>query len=92
VSGEALPSVDEPEIEQAKAKEGTEMTRSKAALPATPKMQFYTVKQVADLLVVSQRTVRRWIKSGELVAHTFGGAVRVAETDLKAFIATRREI
>ena len=34
---------------------------------------------------VSIRTVRRWIKSGELVAHHFGTAVRIAESDLKAF-------
>jgi excisionase family DNA binding protein len=67
------------------------MTRSQA-LPAPPKMQFYTVKQVADMLAVSERTVRRWIESGKLVAHVFGGAVRIAESDLKAFIGTQRDM
>jgi excisionase family DNA binding protein len=67
------------------------MTRSKAP-PAPPKMAFYTVNQVADMLAVSNRTVRRWITNGRLVAHVFGGAVRIAETDLKAFIATHRDI
>jgi len=67
------------------------MTRSKA-LPAPPKMAFYTINQVADMLAVSPRTVRRRIKNGKLVAHVFGGAVRIAETDLKAFIATHRDM
>lgn len=49
--------------------------------------KFYTVDQVADALSVSPRSVRRWIKSGKLVAHRFGGAVRIAANDLKAFIA-----
>jgi excisionase family DNA binding protein len=35
--------------------------------------------------------VRRWIKSGELVAHHFGNAVRIAESDLKHFIARHRD-
>jgi excisionase family DNA binding protein len=54
--------------------------------------QFFTVKQVAEALAVSTRTVRRWIESGEVVAHHLGGAVRVAETDLKAFLAAHRNI
>ena len=41
-------------------------------------------------LGVSTRTVRRWIKRGDLVAHHFGTAVRIAEADLKAFIARHR--
>jgi excisionase family DNA binding protein len=67
------------------------MTRSKAP-PAAPKMTFYTVNEVADMLAVSPRTVRRWITNKQLVAHVFGGAVRIAETDLKAFIGTHREV
>jgi excisionase family DNA binding protein len=50
-----------------------------------PLTKFYTVDQVADALGVSSRSVRRWIKSGKLVAHRFGGAVRIANGDLKAF-------
>jgi excisionase family DNA binding protein len=66
------------------------MTRSKAP-PAPPKVAFYTVNEVADMLAVSPRTVRRWIAKNQLVVHVFGGAVRIAETDLKAFIATHRQ-
>lgn len=61
------------------------MTASKTPL-------FYSVNQVADMLAVSDRTVRRWIKSGKLVAHVFGSAVRIADSDLKAFIGTHRDV
>jgi len=57
-----------------------------------PLTKFYTVAQVADALGVSVRTVRRRIKSGDLVAHHFGTAVRIAEADLKAFIARKRDL
>jgi excisionase family DNA binding protein len=54
-------------------------------------IKFFTIADVADFLGVSVRTVRRWIKSGALVAHHFGTAVRIAESDLKAFIARHRD-
>jgi excisionase family DNA binding protein len=54
-------------------------------------MRFFTVAAVAAIFDVSVRTVRRWIKSGELVAHHFGAAVRIAESDLNAFIARQRD-
>jgi excisionase family DNA binding protein len=57
-----------------------------------PLLKFYTVNQVADALGVSPRTVRRRIKSGDLVAHHFGTAVRIAESDLEAFIAVHRDL
>lgn len=53
-------------------------------------IRFFTIAEVAEFTGVSVRTVRRWIKSGELVAHHFGTAVRIAESDLKAFIACHR--
>jgi excisionase family DNA binding protein len=49
------------------------------------------VAHMAEYLGVCPRTVRRRIKSGELVAHRFGRALRIAESDLKAFIAHHRE-
>ena len=38
--------------------------------------RFFTVAQVAELLAVSTRSVRRWIAAGELLAHKFGRRVR----------------
>jgi excisionase family DNA binding protein len=54
-------------------------------------MHFFTVAEVAECVDVSTRSVRRWIKGGELIAHHFGGAVRIAESDLKAFLAQHRD-
>jgi excisionase family DNA binding protein len=55
------------------------------------RIQFFTIPETASMASVSSRTVRRWIASGELVAHRFGAAVRIADGDLSAFFATHRE-
>ena len=52
--------------------------------------KFFTVNQIAEMLDISTRTVWRWIKSEALAVHRFGGVVRVAEADLKAFLAAHR--
>jgi excisionase family DNA binding protein len=48
--------------------------------------RFYAVAQVAELLVVSTRSVRRWIAAGDLLAHKIGRAVRISEIDLRIFL------
>jgi excisionase family DNA binding protein len=48
--------------------------------------RFYTVAQVAELLGVSIRSVRRWIAQGDLRAYRFGRQVRISETDLRLFV------
>jgi hypothetical protein len=35
--------------------------------------------------------VRRWIDAGDLVVHRVGAIVRIAEPDLRAFLALHRE-
>ena len=52
--------------------------------------RFYTVAQVAELLAVSTRSVRRWISAGELLAHKFGRRVRIADVDLHGFLNRHR--
>jgi excisionase family DNA binding protein len=81
---------------------GASMTRSLSAGGRAPRdpthpgqtpreqMRFFTIAEVAEFVAVSVRTVRRWIKSGELVAHHFGTAVRFAEGDLQAFLTAHR--
>lgn len=73
-------------------------TRREVARPRIPlapdeinEMRFFTVAEVAERLRVATRTVRRWIKSGDLVAHRRGRVVRIAESDLKAFLARHRD-
>ena len=55
-----------------------------------PMARFYTVAQVADMLGVSPRSVRRWTAESDLRAHRFGRQVRISETDLRAFVEAGR--
>lgn len=48
--------------------------------------RYQTVKEVADLLKVSEVTVRRWIKDGELRAIDVGKGWRIGCDDLDAFL------
>jgi excisionase family DNA binding protein len=54
-------------------------------------INFFTIAEVAEHLQVSGRTVRRWIEAGHLAVHRVGGIVRIAEADLRAFLAIHRE-
>ena len=62
------------------------LTREKA----TAQIKFFTISDVAESLDVSPRTVRRWIDDKLLVAHKIGVVVRIAEGDLRAFLAAHR--
>lgn len=64
----------------------SDQRRSGSGLP-----RFYAIKTVADALAVSQRTVRRWIANGDLTVHRVNGVIRIAEGDLRAFLALHRE-
>ncbi|RLC39045.1 DNA-binding protein [Candidatus Falkowbacteria bacterium] len=51
------------------------------------KGDIYTIKEVAKLLKVHERTVYRWIDSGDLrVARLGRKTYRVFESDLKSFV------
>ena len=69
-----------PEPLAADTDEQTSVDRARRRVGgALPK--FYTVEQVASLLEVSDRTVRRWIGAGLLAQHRFGKrSVRIAES------------
>lgn len=62
------------------------MTASKTTPPV-----LYTVAEIAHLLKVSTKKVRRWIKDGDLIAHRFGHQFRITESDLAVFIRQRRQ-
>jgi excisionase family DNA binding protein len=55
-------------------------------------VQWLTVEDVATRLLVSQETVRRWIRNGQLPVLELGGpkaGYRIREDALDAFIAER---
>ncbi len=54
------------------------------------KLRFHTIEQVAEILCLSTRSVRRLIDDRKLSVHRFGHSVRIADADLRAFIAVHR--
>jgi excisionase family DNA binding protein len=52
---------------------------------------LFTIKQTAKLLNASTKTIHRWIKTGDLIAHRIGHQFRISEPDMQIFIKTRRE-
>lgn len=47
---------------------------------------FYSIQDIANRLYISQKSVRRYIASGELNAIKIGGAYRIPKTAIEAFI------
>jgi excisionase family DNA binding protein len=52
--------------------------------------KFYTIAEIAEFMGNHERTVRRWIKRGWLVAHRINRLVRISEADFLAFLAAHR--
>lgn len=55
-------------------------------------MKLLTVQDVADSMKVSEKTVRRLIKRGDLAAYKVGdrGQLRINERDLEGYLETQR--
>ena len=55
-------------------------------------MKLLTVQDVADAMKVSEKTVRRLIKRGDLAAYKVGerGQLRVKECDLEGYLEAQR--
>ena len=54
------------------------------------KERLFTVAEVAEYLSISEQTLRRWINEGTLTAIKLGRELRIAESDLQAFLEARR--
>ena len=56
----------------------------------TSNMEFLTRKEVAKLFKVSERTIDRWINSGNLVGYKFGAGkaatLRIEKSEVKNFL------
>ena len=49
-------------------------------------MEFYTLKDVSEMLHVSMTTIYRYIKEGRLTPAKIGNSYRVTEADLQEFV------
>lgn len=47
---------------------------------------FYSIAEVAHLLNLNERTVRRWLYSRKLSGHRLGRQWRIARKDLERFL------
>jgi excisionase family DNA binding protein len=63
-----------------------ESMRAKAPGPA-----FFTERTLAAYLAVSDRTIRNWIRRGELSSYKLGAARRIDPTDVEDFLARHRD-
>lgn len=52
---------------------------------------FFTERTLAAYLAVSDRTIRNWIRRGELPSYKLGAARRIDPADVDAFLECRRE-
>ena len=55
----------------------------------TTQERLFTIPEVADVLQVSEKTVRRWIASIELPAAKLGNQWRIRPRDLDDFVRDR---
>ena len=54
------------------------------------KINFLRWEEAAELLTVSENTVRRLVASGQLPAYNIGGRTRIDEEDIWAYLAEHR--
>lgn len=59
--------------------------------PKTAAPTFFTERTLAAYLAVSDRTIRNWIRRGELPSYKLGAARRIDPADVDAFLAQRRD-
>lgn len=52
---------------------------------------FYTERTLAEFLAVSGRTVRNWIRRGELASYKLGAANRIDPADVDDFLTRHRD-
>jgi excisionase family DNA binding protein len=57
-----------------------------------PSVAFFTERTLAAYLAVSDRTIRNWIRRGELPSYKLGAARRIDPADVDTFLSQRREL
>jgi excisionase family DNA binding protein len=56
-----------------------------------PAPTFFTERTLAAYLAVSDRTIRNWIRRGELPSYKLGASRRIDPADVDTFLAHRRD-
>jgi excisionase family DNA binding protein len=56
-----------------------------------PPATFFTERTLAAYLAVSDRTIRNWIRRGELPSYKLGASRRIDPADVDAFLVQRRD-
>jgi excisionase family DNA binding protein len=54
-------------------------------------ISFYTERSLAAYLTVSDRTIRNWIRRGDLPSYKLGAARRIDPADVEDFLARHRD-
>ncbi len=52
---------------------------------------FFTERSLADYLAVSDRTIRNWIRRGDLPSYKLGASRRIDPADVENFLARHRD-
>lgn len=63
-----------------------ECVRTKAPGPT-----FFTERTLAAYLAVSDRTIRNWIRRGDLPSYKFGASRRIDPVDVEDFLSRHRD-
>lgn len=53
--------------------------------------RFFTERSLAVYLAVSDRTIRNWIRRGELVSYKLGASRRIDPADVEDFLARHKD-
>lgn len=52
--------------------------------------EFYTVKEIADILKVNRVTIQRWCKTGEIPAVKIGKSYRIEKKDFERWYHAKK--
>ncbi|MBM4255923.1 MAG: helix-turn-helix domain-containing protein [Deltaproteobacteria bacterium] len=66
--------------------------KSRVVKAADPSRTRLTIRQVADELQCSEKTVWRWIKAGDLVAQRAGKGWRIHRNAIEGFLAKQQQV
>jgi excisionase family DNA binding protein len=53
-------------------------------------MKYLTIKEVADMLQLTERGIQKWVREGKIVAMKLGREYRIEKNDLEEFLESRK--